>query len=374
MTIFDASPVRLNTPLPIASASARNRIFLAPMSGVTDLPFRQLANRFDAGLVVSEMVASQELVVDNPDSRLRMDVGGLQTPVVQLAGREAQWMGEAAKIAEGSGAAVIDINMGCPAKKVTSGYSGSALMRDLDHALTLIDATVAAVKVPVTLKMRLGWDDESLNAADLARRARDAGVQMITVHGRTRCQFYKGQANWQAIAAVKAAVNIPVVANGDLISTDDLTMMMSQTGCDALMTGRGAYGRPWLPGYLASDDPEAFLATLPSPVDLISEHYEMLVDHHATLKGRPLGVRIARKHFGWYLDTAKRPVTPEPSALQTLMRSDDAVAVREAITQVWLDATWLKPIGREGHSQIRNQDPFKSVGIAPQSTHSAQAA
>lgn len=378
------SPLRtpVGEPLPIAGASARNRIFLAPMSGVTDLPFRRLANRFGAGLVVSEMVASQELVVDNPDSRLRMDVSGLSTPVVQLAGRDAQWMGEAARIAQGAGAAVIDINMGCPAKKVTSGYSGSALMRDLDHALTLIEATVTAAIVPVTLKMRLGWDDSSLNATDLARRARDAGVQMITVHGRTRCQFYRGQANWQAIADVKAAVDIPVVANGDLISTDDLTTMLSQTGCDALMTGRGAYGRPWLPGYLASHDPEAFLAALPSPVDLIGEHYEALVAHHAVHKGRALGVRIARKHFGWYLDTTQQAELPAPSAVQILMRSDDADAVRKAIKQVWSGATWLKPVGREDQTLTANQDPFKSVGVAPsdhsspasQSTSSAQAA
>lgn len=371
MTSLNAHSTDLNssigTPLPIAGAFARNRIFLAPMSGVTDLPFRRLANRFGAGLVVSEMVASQELVVDNPDSRLRMDVRGLPTPVVQLAGREAQWMGEAARIAEGVGAAVIDINMGCPAKKVTSGYSGSALMRDLDHALTLIDATVAAANVPVTLKMRLGWDDASLNAADLARRARDAGVQMITVHGRTRCQFYKGQADWKAIATVKAAVDIPVVANGDLISTADLATMMQQTGCDALMTGRGAYGRPWLPGYLASDDPAAFLAALPSPLDLISEHYEMLLEHHAVHKGTPLGVRIARKHFGWYLDTTQQVELDEPqnkSMLQTLMRSDDAQAVRHAIDHIWSGASWIKPVGRESQAPIRDNDPFQTVGIA----------
>lgn len=374
MTINDAPPLNLRAPLPIAGASARNRIFLAPMSGVTDLPFRRLANRFGAGLVVSEMVASQELVVDNPDSRLRMDVSGLETPVVQLAGREAQWMGEAARIAEGAGAAVVDINMGCPAKKVTSGYSGSALMRDLDHALTLIEATVGATSVPVTLKMRLGWDEGSLNAADLARRARDAGVQMITVHGRTRNQFYKGMANWQAIAAVKAAVDIPVVANGDLISTDDLATMTSQTGCDALMAGRGAYGRPWLPGYLASHDPAAFLAALPSPLDLIREHYEMLVEHHAIHKGRALGVRIARKHFGWYLDTTQRPLPADPADLQTLMRSDDADAVRKSIGQIWCDAAWRKPIGRENGPPVHDQDPFKSVGIAPQTSRSAQAA
>ena len=337
----------VSMPLPIAQASARNRVFLAPMSGVTDLPFRRLANAFGAGLVVSEMVASQELVVDNPDSRLRMDVSGLDTSVVQLAGREAQWMGEAAKIAQGAGASVVDINMGCPAKKVTSGYSGSALMRDLDHALTLIEATVTAVDVPVTLKMRLGWDDESLNAPDLARRAQDAGVQMITVHGRTRCQFYKGQADWRAISRVKDAVDVPVVANGDLISTDDLAVMLAQTGCDAVMAGRGAYGRPWLPGYLASDDPEAFFDALPPPLDLIVEHYEALVSHHAVHLGVPLGVRIARKHFGWYLETTclQRPL--DAAARDVLFRSDDAGQVYRTLRTAWAEASWLRPVGRE---------------------------
>lgn len=340
-------PADVSMPLPIAQASARNRVFLAPMSGVTDLPFRRLANTFGAGLVISEMVASQELVVDNPDSRLRMDVSGLETSVVQLAGREALWMGEAAKIAQGSGAGVIDINMGCPAKKVTSGYSGSALMRDLDHALTLIEATVDAVDVPVTLKMRLGWDHESLNAPDLARRARDAGVQMITVHGRTRCQFYKGQADWRAISRVKQAVDIPIVANGDLISTHDLSAMLVETGCDAVMAGRGTYGRPWLPGYLASNDPDAFFAGLPRPLDIVTQHYEALVSHHAVHKGAPLGIRIARKHFGWYLETTDLHRSLDADARDILLRSDDAKQVSNAIGGVWADATWLRPVGRE---------------------------
>jgi nifR3 family TIM-barrel protein len=345
--IGSKSASEIAAPLPIAAAVARNRVFLAPMSGVTDLPFRQIAHSFGAGLVVSEMVASQELVVDNPDSRLRMDVSGLDTSVVQLAGREAQWMGEAAKIAQGAGADIVDINMGCPAKKVTSGYSGSALMRDLDHALTLIEATVAAVDVPVTLKMRLGWDDDSLNASDLARRAQNAGVQMITVHGRTRCQFYKGQANWPAIARVQEAVDVPVVANGDLISRHDLDVMLRETGCDAVMTGRGAYGRPWLPGYLAAADGEAFLAGLPAPLEVITAHYEALIRHHAVHKGAPLGVRIARKHFGWYLETTdlQKPVSSPHRDI--LFRSDDAADVARAVQEVWGDAVWKRPAGRE---------------------------
>ncbi|MEO0384015.1 MAG: tRNA dihydrouridine synthase DusB [Pseudomonadota bacterium] len=354
-------PSQIGAPLPIAQASARNRVILAPMSGVTDLPFRQMASRFGAGLVVSEMVASQELVVDNPDSRLRMDVSGLETSVVQLAGREAQWMGEAAKIAEGAGASIIDINMGCPAKKVTSGYSGSALMRDLDHALTLVEATVGAVSVPATLKMRLGWDETTINAPELARRACDAGVQMITVHGRTRCQFYKGLADWPAIARVKQAVDVPLVANGDVVSSADAQRILQESGGDAMMVGRGAYGRPWLPGYLAASEPEAFLAKLPKAVDLIAEHYQALVSHHAVHKGLPLGVRIARKHFGWYLDTTdlQRPLAR--AERDVLFGCDAPDQVMTTIRSVWEDAVWLRPMGREnGTNADLSGDMFKA--------------
>lgn len=356
-----SSAPEIGTPMPIAKASARNRVLLAPMSGVTDLPFRHLANKLGAGLVVSEMVASQELVVDNPDSRLRMDVSGLETSVVQLAGREAQWMGEAAKIAEGAGASVIDINMGCPAKKVTSGYSGSALMRDLHHALTLVEATVDAVSLPVTLKMRLGWDDKTINAPELARRACEAGVQMITVHGRTRCQFYKGLANWPAIAAVKDAIDVPLVANGDVVSSADAKRILQESGGDAVMVGRGAYGRPWLPGYLASDDPQAFLSELLKPVDLIAEHYQALVSHHAVHRGVPLGVRIARKHFGWYLDTTDLQRPLETRERDVLFGSDDPNQVVPVILSVWADAVWLRPVGREsGANTDLSGDMFKA--------------
>ncbi|MGH6861979.1 MAG: tRNA dihydrouridine synthase, partial [Phyllobacterium sp.] len=209
------------------------------MSGVSDLPFRQLAWQAGAGMVVSEMVASAELCTRERGNLLRLKGDGLGTHVVQIAGREPRWMAEAARIAEGEGAHMVDINMGCPAKKVTGGLSGSALMRDLDHALTLIEATIGAVAVPVTLKMRLGWDDDSVNAPELAARAERAGIGMVTVHGRTRCQFYEGKADWHAIAAVKEAVSIPVVANGDVLGREDATAILEASGADAVMVGRG---------------------------------------------------------------------------------------------------------------------------------------
>jgi nifR3 family TIM-barrel protein len=237
----------LDQPLSIGGVALANRVFLAPMSGVSDLPFRRRAAEAGAGMVVSEMVASAELCNRHRESLLRLSGEGLGTHVVQLAGREAHWMGEAAKIAEGEGADIIDINMGCPAKKVTGGYSGSALMRDLDHAMTLIEATVNAVNVPVTLKMRLGWDEKSINAPELARRAESVGVAMVTVHGRTRCQFYEGKADWDAIRAVRDVIRIPLVANGDVVCRGDAEEILRRSGADAVMVGRASYGQPWLP-------------------------------------------------------------------------------------------------------------------------------
>jgi tRNA-dihydrouridine synthase B len=234
------------------------------------------------------------------EASMRAERAGAGPHVIQLAGREAHWMAEGARAATDAGADIIDINMGCPARKVTSGYSGSALMRDLDHALTLIEATVGATHLPVTLKMRLGWDRDTINAPELARRAENAGVQMVTVHGRTRCQFYEGRADWAAIRAVKQAVSIPVIANGDATGIDDVAPMLEQSGADGIMIGRGAYGRPWLPGAIAHHAATGALPARPSLTDVALRHYEALLEQYGVF----LGSRVARKHLGWYMDQA----------------------------------------------------------------------
>lgn len=292
----------LAAPLELGGKRIRNRVFLAPLSGITDRPFRGRAHRHGAGMVVSEMIASGELARGRTDSLRRLERGDSALHVVQLAGREAQWMAEGARIAVGEGADIVDINMGCPAKKVTGGYCGSALMRDLDLAEALIEAVVDAVDVPVTVKMRLGWDDTALVAPELARRAEQAGVAMVTVHGRTRCQFYKGAANWSAIASVKQAVRIPVVANGDILSSNDAAEALRASGADAIMIGRGHCGAPWLAGEIAAAAAGGRVEGLPRTpterADYVEAHYEDML----SLYGVDAGLRHARKHLGWYLD------------------------------------------------------------------------
>lgn len=330
-------------PLKIGDVALANPVILAPMSGVTDAPFRRLAARLGAGLVVSEMTASDDLAHGRPMSRLRCEAAGIGPHVVQLAGCQTHWMTEGARIAEAAGADIIDINMGCPARHVTGGQSGSALMRDLDHALKLIEATIAAVKVPVTLKMRLGWDDGSRNAPELARRAEAAGVQMITVHGRTRCQFYKGSADWRAVRAVKDAIAIPLVVNGDITSFDRAVTALEMSGADAVMVGRGAQGQPWLPGQIGRRLETGAVEAAPSlseQLAFIRALYDEICSHY----GLRIGLRHARKHLGWALDVAahysRAPAATIKSWRHKILTSEDPRAVHRSLGDAFDEFAW----------------------------------
>lgn len=313
------------------------------MAGITDAPLRRMALRYGAGLVVSEMVASEALAQGHAETVMRAENDGAAIHAVQLAGNEPASMARAARMVEDAGAGIIDINMGCPAKRVTTGLAGSALLRDLDLATRIIESVVGAVSVPVTLKTRLGWDDSETVAPELARRAEDIGIRLITIHGRTRCQFYTGRADWAAIRLVSQAVSIPVLANGDLVDADDAPAMLAASGADGLMIGRGAQGRPWFPGQVA-----ARLASGTTPADpLLDEQRDVLLelyDGWLSHYGRELGARQARKHIGWALEaaaaTAGRTDDAAKAWRKRLLTNDEPAQVAAGIRAAFDDLAW----------------------------------
>ena len=351
----------MSRDLQIGDVTVPGRVLAAPMTGITDLPFRRLAARLGAPYVATEMVASAELARGRPDVVRRAAVGqGLPLTVIQLVGADADKMAQGARMAEQAGADIIDLNFGCPAKEVTGAACGSALMRTPDQACRIIAAVVGAVTRPVTVKMRLGWDDASRNAADIARRAEAIGVAAVTVHGRTRKQFYTGVADWAAVAEVKAAVAIPVIVNGDILTAQDARAALAASGADALMLGRGVYGRPWLPAYLERALADGTMLQEPGREDrlaVVVEHLRASVAFY----GLPLGLKMFRKHLGWYVEQAPWPADPavRRAAKARLCRLNTPGEVETA-----LEALWIGAVTQDGNS---------GVDLSPQSREAAVA-
>jgi nifR3 family TIM-barrel protein len=360
----EAQPERtaMSQTFNIGNISIGGRILTAPMTGVSDLPFRRAASMLGAPYVATEMVAGEMFARGRPDVVRRAAVGeGLPLMVIQLVGREAHWLAKGAAMAEAAGAEIVDINMGCPAKEVTGGLSGSALMRDLDRAERLIGAVVDATRCPVTLKMRLGWDDAHRNGPELATRAERVGVKAITVHGRTRQQFYNGSADWRAVAAVKAATGLPVIVNGDVVDAESAREALKQSGADAVMIGRGAYGRPWI---AAAIDRALETDEMIAEPDL-SERLDIVLDHFAdTLRfyGDALGLKVFRKHLGWYVENARWPVCAKArrDAKSQLCRFDTSGEVEAGLTALWLGGSRGIDIGRRANSR-HNWTEVRSV-------------
>lgn len=344
----------------IGDVRVPGRVLTAPMTGVTDLPFRRLASRLGAAYVATEMVAAAELARARPDVVRRAAVGeGLPLTVIQLVGGDPAAMAEGARMAERAGADLVDLNFGCPAKEVTGAACGSALMRTPDLACRIMEAAVGATSRPVTVKMRLGWDDASRNAPDLARRAEAIGVKAVTVHGRTRQQFYTGVADWAAVAEVKAAVGVPVIVNGDIVTAEDARAALAQSGADALMLGRGVYGRPWLAAHLERALADGTMLDEPDR----EERLAIVVEHlraSVAFYGLPLGLKMFRKHLGWYIEQAPWPADPAErrAAKARLCRLESPGEVETALAALWRRVT------HSGNSAVDIQPQFAEAGAA----------